>query len=1009
MRPSEQDEEARVTRSSDARRIGRASAPPGVHRETLPPRSGLAPRPERGVDTEAQQPETAVDTAVLPFFVVAVGASAGGLEAAQDLFRHLGPDSGLSFVLIQHLPPDFKSMLSQLLGRQTQLQVLEIEDGSSPIPNCVHVAPPHCVVTLEQGRFRCTARDEARVLLPINVFLTSLAEEQGDQSVAVILSGTGSDGSHGSRVLKEAGGLVLAQEPASAKFDGMPNSVINSGSVDFVGTPSHLAECLQQYAQKAVERLASATGDLERERDAFDEILRILRQQARLHFSMYKPAMVLRRVQRRAGLVGEESLSSYAQHLKSRPPEVEQLSRELLIGVTQFFRDPFAWGYLEDTILPQVLSLAGDRGTLRLWVAGCATGEEAYTLAMLLEEQIQKLRRPINYRLFATDVRRDSLRYARAGAYPLDACSGIPEPLRERYFEMRGEQLVARRTLRDAVTFAPHDLLTDPPFTQLNLVVCRNLLIYLDAEAQRHVISRLRSSLKEGGFLFLGTSETVGDASPLFRSLNPRASVFLARGTPSSGHSVLPSLRELSGDVPGGSVPPPRAPRSTESLYEAVVQRYAPPGVAVDSNFELIQVFGRVADFVSVPPGRVTISLLKMVPRSLAALLSTAGRKALSQGEEITIPEVRVPVPDGEQVFCIRIAPVEDLPGVALGLLIFFESPRASADTEPVDTSDLEGAARQRLRELEDELLVARENLNSAVQDLEASNEELQATNEELTASNEELQSTNEELQSVNEELYTVNSEYQEKIGELEDTNADLENLLGAVDAGVLFLDDRLTIRRFNDSATRLFPLRPEDLGRPLSEIAIQADKSLAQDAFDVLHSGQRKLITALGHDGAWWSIGLRVARDRNGKSGGGVIVTLQEISELERARSQLARLQQAHGLTESMADTGHAVLDLTTEIVQLSENARRLLGFEESLPALEDVLDLFALEPGAPRERVLLGLRLEKSLPLRAERSWVSRSGSTLRVKLVVHAQFEPASGVQLVFAVFQRIDAAS
>jgi two-component system CheB/CheR fusion protein len=1007
MRSTEHDEEPRMARPSDARRIGRASVPP-AHRETLGPRSGFAPRPEAAIE-EQPRLEAAPHSAVLPFFVVAVGASAGGLEASQDLFRHLAPGSGLSFVFIQHLPPDFKSMMSQLLGRQTQLQVVEIEEGASPLPNCVHVAPPHCVVTLEQGRFRCTSRDVARVLLPINVFLSSLAEEQGDQGVAVILSGTGSDGTHGARVLKEAGGLVLAQEPGSAKFDGMPNSVINSGSVDFVGTPTHLAERLQQYAQKAVERLASETGDLEREREAFDEILRILRQQSRLHFSMYKPAMVLRRIQRRAGLVGEESLSAYAQYLKARPPEVEQLTRELLIGVTQFFRDPFAWGYLEDTILPQLLALGGEPGTLRLWVAGCGTGEEAYTLAMLLEEQIQKQRRPINYRLFATDVRRDSLRYARAGAYPLDACSGIPEPLRERYFETRGEQLVARRALRDAVTFAPHDLLTDPPFTQLNLVVCRNLLIYLDAEAQRHVITRLRSSLKEGGFLFLGTSESVGDASPLFRSLHARAGVYLARGTPSTGQSVLPSLRELSVDVSSGSTPPPRAARSTESLYEAVLERYAPPGVAVDSNFELIQVFGRVADFVSVPPGRVTISLLKMVPRSLAALLSTAGRKALSQGEEITIPEVRVPVADGEQVFCVRIAPVEDLPGVALGLLIFFESPRIAAEPTPVDASELEGAARQRLRELEDELMVARENLQSAVQDLEASNEELQATNEELTASNEELQSTNEELQSVNEELYTVNSEYQEKIGELEETNADLENLLGAVDAGVLFLDERLTIRRFNDSATRLFPLRPEDIGRPLSEIAVQADTALAQQAFDVLHSGQRKIVTALGHDGAWWNIGLQVARDRNGKSGGGVIVTLQEISELERVRSQLTRVQDAGELVEFVAGTGHALLDLNNEIVQLSENARSMLGIDDALPLLDDVLQLFALEPGAPRERVLLELRLEKGLPLRAERTLSSRSGAALRVKLAVHAKIEPTSGAQLAFAVFQRLDAAT
>jgi two-component system CheB/CheR fusion protein len=840
--------------------------------------------------------------------------------------------------------------------------------------------------------------------------LTSLAESQGDQAIAVILSGTGSDGTHGARVLKEAGGLVLAQEPGSAKFEGMPNSAIQSGCVDYVGTPAHLVERVEQFAKRSQERLGATNGDGAPERDACEEILRLLRQQSRIHFSMYKPALVLRRIRRRAALSGEKSLSSYADLLKARPPELEQLTRELLLGVTQFFRDPAAWGYLEDTILPQLLALAGERGTLRLWVAGCATGEEAYTLAMLLEEQSHKLRRPISYRLFATDVRRDSLRFARAGVYSAAACAGIPEPLRERYFEARAEQLVVRRALRDAVTFAPHDLLSDPPFTQLNLVVCRNLLIYLEAEAQRHVLSRLRASLKEGGFLFLGSSESVGEGSPLFRALNARQGMFLARGAVSNAHSVLPSLRELTLEVSGGSTPPPRAARSTESLYEAVVERYAPPGVAVDSNFELLQVFGRVADFVSVPPGRVTISLLKMVPRALAALLSTAGRKALSQGEEVLIPEVRIPVHGVEQAFCVRIAPVEDLPGVALGLLIFFESPRPTAQPAALDAPDLDGASRQRLRELEDELLVARENLNAAVQDLETSNEELQSTNEELTASNEELQSTNQELQSVNQELYTVNCEYQEKIGELEETNADLENLLRVVDAGVLFLDERLTIRRFNDSATRVVPLRHEDLGRPLGEIAIQADcPSLADDALEVLHSGERKLLTALGHDGAWWSIGLRAARDRSGESGDGVIVTLQEISDLKRAASELARLEQAHAIIESISGMGHAVLDLTHEVVHLSENARRLLGAGQAVPSLDDALALFAQELGAARDQVLVALRQQKGLPFTTRRQVSLQAGQATLLELSVHAQLEPAQQSQLIFAVFRPVAAAT
>jgi two-component system, chemotaxis family, CheB/CheR fusion protein len=1027
--PTSREDEAygALSRASDARQLGSTlaleSESEAPQRETWAPQSGIAPARSEPSRSEPSRSEPSRDAApgspqhyqeedlphapALPFFVVAVGASAGGFEALQELFRHVSPDSGLSFVVLQHLPADFKSMMSQLLSRQTALRAVEVEDGQSPLPNCIHVVPPQRVVTLEGGRFRCADRETARVLLPFNALLTSLAETQGDQAVAIVLSGTGSDGTHGARLLKEAGGLVLAQDPASAKFDGMPNSVIQSGTVDFVGTPHHLVERLEQYAQKAMERLASAGGELTRERDAFDEILRLLRQHSRLHFSMYKAPLLLRRIQRRAGLVGEDALGGYLRILKSRPQEVEQLARELLIGVTQFFRDPAAWAYLEDTILPQVLAQGGERGTLRIWVAGCATGEEAYTLAMLLEEQIQKLRRPINYRLFATDVRRDSLRYARAGVYPAAACASIPEPLRERYFEPRGELRVARRSLRDAVTFAPHDLLTEPPFTQLNLVLCRNLLMYLDSEAQHHVLSRLRASLREGGILFLGGSESVGEGSPHFRAINARAGMFLARGSVSGTHSIWPSLREQSLDASGTAVPAPRpGGRSSESLYEAVVQRYAPPGVAVDANFELLQVFGRIADFVSLPPGRVTTSLLKMVPRSLAALLSTAGRKALSQGEEITIPDVRVPTAAGDQLFSVHIAPVEDLPGVALGLLIFFETPRSSLPLPAAPSGDPDGAVRQRVRELEDELLVARENINSAVQDLEANNEELQHTNQELTGSNEELQGTNQELQSVNQELYTVNAEYQEKLAELEETNADLENLLRVVDVGVLFLDERLNIRRFNDSATRVFPLRHEDLGRPLSEIAMMAEcPTLAGDVLEVLHTGQRKLLTTLGQDGAWWSIGLRPARDRCGDGSGGVIVTLQEVSELKRAIAELSRLTHAHEIAEAVSGTGHAVLDLSNEVVHFSENARRLLGLQDALPTLDDALGLFQVDPGASRDQALRELMQQQGLPFATERTVLVPPASAARLKLSVHAKLEP-NGAELVFALFQRLD---
>ncbi|HVZ37505.1 MAG TPA: CheR family methyltransferase, partial [Polyangiaceae bacterium] len=667
----------------------------------------------------------------------------------------------------------------------------------------------------------------------------------------------------------------------------------------------------------------SAAGETS-ERDAYLEILKIAKRHSRIDFNAYREGTVSRRLQRRASICGEGSLAGYLRMLRGNVAEIEQLTRELLIGVTQFFRDPETWGYLEESIIPQLVDQAEERGTLRLWCAGCATGEEAYTLAILIEEHLQRYRRALNYRLFATDVRRDSLRFARAGAYPVAACLGIPETLREKYFETRGDMLVARRPLRDVITFAPHDLLSDPPFTQLHLVTCRNLLIYLLPEVQQRVISRFRMALREGGWLLLGASESVGEAGTHFRPINSKLNVFQARGPVSGITALAPPLRDhVAGEQE--EAPVVRSPRLNELLYEAAIGCYVPPGVAVDASFELLQIFGRASDYVSLPTGRMTVNLLKMVPPPLAVLLSAAGRRALTQAEEVRVPEVRLR--PGDDAITVRVVPVDDVPGASLCLLIFFEGLPTSESAICLDPTSLDGATQQRIRELEDELLVARENLHSAVQDLEATNEELQATNEELTASNEELQSTNEELQSVNEELYTVNSEYQEKIGELEQLNSDLENLLHVVDAGVLFLDDDLTIRRFNDAATRLLPARHEDIGRPLSEIAIQAEyPNFARDAQQVMLSGQRHLATVRGNDGAWWSIGMRAFRNTITPNGG-VIVTMQDISELKRTISELEVTKGEHERAEGIFGVGHAVLDLGRETVQYSSGARALLG----------------------------------------------------------------------------------
>ncbi len=944
-------------------------------------------------------------TSALPFFVAGVGASAGGLEALQAFFREAQPGEGIAYVVIQHLSPDFKSMMVELLARHTKLEVVEAADGVVPAPDTIYLIPPKCGLRLRNGQLRVTEREPASPPLPINVFLESLALEQGDLCAAIILSGTGTDGTHGVRLLKEAGGVVLVQDPMSAKFDGMPNSVINGDLADFVASAGTLARRLGAYVKHPMLAPLTPREGAADDTEALDDILEFIRLQARTDFRLYKEGTIVRRVQRRASLIGLTTLSDYLERLRSDTNEVEQLVRELLIGVTQFFRDPEAWHFLENQIIPDLVHGAEPNSTLRLWVAGCATGEEAYTLAMLMEEHLQRVDKPINYRLFATDARRDSLGFARMGSYPVAACAPIPTALRERYFDTRGEIAVVKRVLRDAITFAPHDVLTDPPFTQLDLLCCRNLLIYLKLEAQRRVIARFRVALKENAYLFLGSSESVGDANPQFRSLHGKGNAYVARGTPSLERALVGSqLRERRlSEVNDGLRP--TLSRASEVLYEAALKRYVPPGVAVDGHFELLQVFGDVSEIVHIPPGRLTVNLLRMVPQSVSILLNTAGRKALNRNEEIRIPEVPLGKHPAQKSISIRIVPFEDALAGGAGLLVFFEDVTGPCVTTSIG-ANIEEVTRQRLKELEDELIVARENLQSAVQDLEAANEELQATNEELTASNEELQSTNEELQSVNEELYTVNSEYQQKIGELEELNDDLENVLRATDAGVLFLDEQLTIRRFNETARRLLPVRNEDVGRPLSEIAPHARyPEMSTHASTVLATGEPMVTDVLSTEGTWWTIRLRVF-DVPHATRRGVIISMHDVTDLKRAVSELARLTRAHQMAEDICGSGHAILDLTNEVVHFSGGARTLLrlGDAERIP-LSTALEMFG---STSREAAIEALQLLKTgleIPFTAIRELVLQDGAKLKVRMQVQGKVDAVTEDRLMFAVFLQV----
>ncbi|MEO0604897.1 MAG: CheR family methyltransferase, partial [Myxococcota bacterium] len=653
-----------------------------------------------------------------------------------------------------------------------------------------------------------------------------------------------------------------------------------------------------------------------------------------------------RRIQRRMSLVGLEDLADYAQTLQQDEKELNALCVDLLIGVTRFFRDPDAWHQLTEQVLEPLIR--EDRDT-RMWVAGCSTGQEAYTLAIAMHEAAVGLTVDPKVRIFATDANPRAIRIAMAGEFSADDLEGVPEELRNKYFEPHDDGYRVRRFLRDDITFAVHNLLTDPPFTRLDLVTCRNLLIYLKPDAQRPVLARLHFGLQNGGVLFLGPSETVGDQKASFQPIDLKWKLFRASGATRD----LARMFGASGLTSFGR-PPARRP-ATEVEFKPALDHYLPPGVAVDKAFDVMHVLGKITPFIELPEGRANLNLLNLLPPAVSVFLNSTARRVRGNQEHTVIPSVEL---NGRMVD-LRVMPSNLASrGDDQGLMVFFEEIRSPGTVDgEASTFDLSSESAVRIEELKAELVLTRENLRTAVEDLEATNEELQATNEELIASNEELQSTNEELQSVNEELYTVNAEYQEKIEELEYLTGDLENLLRSIDVGALFLDSELRVRRFNDTVLRLLPLRAQDLGRSLSDLVLHADyPSFHEHVGEVLTSREPRTSRVVASDGTVWSVQIRPFDDTH-RLTRGVIVMFHDQTAWDAQQTRIGKLA-ANELAAGLAGVGMVLVDVMNQTTQLSDVARSLLGLpdgeELGYDAMHELLAGDASTDGRDAENVL-------------------------------------------------------
>ena len=763
-------------------------------------------------------------------YVVCIGASAGGLDALERFFKACPDDTGAAFVVIQHLSPDHKSIMNNLLARHTDMPVIMVEDAMPIEANVLFLIPPGTMMHITEGRLHLTPKPSRGLNLPIDVFFSSLAEVYKDHAIGVILSGTGTDGTRGAEAINAVGGLLLAQDPETAKFDGMPRSAIGTGLIDAVlpaeDLPARLfahiknlpaPTFLQAQPSKVVNHALMTNGEV------MAAILRILHQVTGIDFADYKQATIQRRIERRMQICHTPELFQYLDLLENDRGEVLTLRREMLISVTSFFRDPEVFESLYDRVILPMVSEASADTTLRVWTAGVASGEEAYTLAILFLEAFYHHRRWPNLKIFATDIDQQCIETAGIGQYPESAALELSPDRLERFFVKNGDRFVVKNELRQCIVFARHNLLADPPFTKMDLVVCRNTLIYFKAAAQERALRALQYAIKDGGALLLGSSESISAVSDGLQTINAKLKLFRRRGG-----RALPLIGSKVGTIyprssPTVCVKTTRRSREPDFLdyaqlgVGALMNRYAPPSMLVSARHEALHLYGDVNLYFRPREGAASLEINRLLPEALVPIASALLYKAERDRVYLMSEAINLTLVNGERC-SVRLSaqPLETGNEERLTLFSFHaESPKDS-QTESVD---IDAETMARVTSLEHELAATRESLQATIEELETSNEELQATNEELMASNEELQSSNEELQSVNEEMSTVNAEFQEKMQILNHLNADLDSISKAAGIATVFIDEKLQITRFSPDAMQLFKLRDTDLGRRLDDI----------------------------------------------------------------------------------------------------------------------------------------------------------------------------------------------
>ena len=780
--------------------------------------------------------------------VIGIGASAGGLEALQQFFSCMPPNSGLSFVVVQHLSPDYKSLMADILSKHTEMQVYQAENDMAIEADTVYLIPPKKFMTIKGGKLILT--DYAPVTLnhPIDIFFASLAEEKREHSIVVVLSGTGTDGTNGVKFVKEYGGLVIAQAPESAKFDGMPRSVISTGLADFVLSPEEIAEEILNFSNTpALLRPLRSDAPLSEEESPFSEeetlshIYTILKNASGIDFTYYKRSTILRRIERRMLVTHSATLTEFAHLLGDSAEEVQTLVKEILIGVTNFFREPAFFEKLKYNAIYKIVERAKEEEPIRVWSAGCSTGEEAYSIAILFREVMEELNVKRDVKIFATDVDSRAIEQAGKGVFSENIIDDVTPTRLAKYFLKVGDQYQISKEIRRMIVFATHNMFSDPPFGKLDLICCRNVMIYFQPVMRRGLFAIFHQALKNGGFLFLGKSETAGEYVNLFKPVCSAEKIYV--------HKVEGKVEDLAPptfnipNIQNISLKSIRAGMSqgeetaVENRYVRFLERHLPATVVLSADNTALHFFGNYSDYLALAPGRASLNFFHMLSEDLSLVSATAISRCRSEHTAITYTDITVDCPSGRKVISLTVEPIPNDPNEDDGLVaVIFQEHTVPAVEGEVEKFNLDATAARRITDLEREFQESQNDLRATIQRLETVNGELQAANEELLTANEELQSSTEELQSVNEELYTVNTEHQLKLDELTMMTDDLSNFLSSTMIGILFVDSNLNIRKFTEYVGREFQLMEHDIGRPIQIFAHNfPDEEIEQDCRAVL------------------------------------------------------------------------------------------------------------------------------------------------------------------------------